>query len=88
MTNNYESRLGRLYRQTYEVICGKHPRLFPWHFQWLATFYLSRTLNTCLPHLAGRVLDVGCGEKPYRELFSQATEYVGIDVTEGGGPTL
>jgi SAM-dependent methyltransferase len=84
MVNNQESRLGRLYRQTYEAICGKHPRLLPWHFQWLDTVYLSRTLKQCLPHLAGRVLDVGCGDKPYRALFSKATDYVGIDVEEGG----
>jgi SAM-dependent methyltransferase len=85
MVGNQESRLGRIYRQTYELICGKHPRLLPWHFQWLDTVYLSRTLKQLLPQLAGRVLDVGCGDKPYRELFSKATEYVGIDVTPGGG---
>ncbi len=79
-----ESRLGRLYSQTYGAICGKHPRLLPWHFQWLGTVYLSKTLKQRLPQLAGCVLDVGCGDKPYRALFSQVTKYVGIDVTEGG----
>lgn len=29
------------------------------------------------------MLDTGCGDKPYRELFSKATEYLGIDVAEG-----
>lgn len=81
MENNQESRLGSLYRQLYEALCGKHPRLLPWHFQWLDTLYLARTLKARLPQLAGRVLDVGCGDKPYRALFSQATDYVGI----GGG---
>ncbi|MDR7921525.1 class I SAM-dependent methyltransferase [Thermosynechococcus sp. HY213] len=80
MENNQESRLGRLYRQTYEALCGKHPHLRPWHFQWLDTVYLVRTLKLRLPQLTGRVLDVGCGDKPYRPLFAQATEYVGIDV--------
>ena len=84
MVINRESRLGRLYRTTYEAICGVHPRLFPWHFQWLGTVYLSSTLKQRLPHFKGRVLDVGCGNKPYRNLSSQATEYVGIDVSGEG----
>ncbi len=85
MENSQESRLGRLYRQTYEALCGKHPHVLPWHFQWLDTIYLARTLKARLPQLGGRVLDVGCGDKPYRALFSQATDYVGIDVVAGGG---
>jgi SAM-dependent methyltransferase len=84
MENNQESRLGRLYRQVYETICGRHPQLSPWHFQWLDTFYLARTLRQRLPQLEGRVLDVGCGENPYRRLFSRASDYVGIDIAEGG----
>jgi SAM-dependent methyltransferase len=31
----------------------------------------------------GRMLDVGCGSKPYRELFS-FTEYIGIDIENPG----
>lgn len=85
MENNQESRLGRLYRQTYEVICGKHARLLRWNFQWLDTVYLFRTLTQRLPQVSGRMFDVGCGDKPYRALFSQATEYVGIDVAAGRG---
>jgi SAM-dependent methyltransferase len=80
MDDNQESRLGRIYRITYEAICGRHPNLRPWHFQWLDTLYLARTLAKRLPQLGGRVLDVGCGDKPYRPLFAQATSYVGIDV--------
>lgn len=83
MQNNQESRLGLLYRRVYDWLCGKHPHLRPWHFQWLGTIYLRRTLKTTLPHFVGRVLDVGCGQKPYRVLFTQATEYIGIDVAAG-----
>lgn len=28
---------------------------------------------------SGRILDQGCGQKPYRSLFKSATEYTGID---------
>jgi SAM-dependent methyltransferase len=32
---------------------------------------------------AAAILDVGCGEKPYYPLFSEAAEYVGADVVDG-----
>ncbi len=39
-----------------------------------------RALTRVLPTLRGRVVDVGCGTKPYRPLFSPAvTDYVGVD---------
>ena len=76
MDNSYESYVGRLYRLVYEALCGKHPKLMPWHFQWLATFYLSSRLKQYLPGAKGRVLDVGCGDKPYQDLFSDSTDYV------------
>jgi SAM-dependent methyltransferase len=78
-----ESALGALYRNTYDLLCGTHPRVYPWHFQWLAGFYLLRSLRTLLPTLSGRVLDAGCGAKPYRDLVSNATEYTGLDVEPG-----
>ena len=31
------------------------------------------------PHIAGTVLDVGCGAQPYRRLFKSAAHYLGID---------
>ncbi|HTZ09380.1 MAG TPA: methyltransferase domain-containing protein [Acidimicrobiales bacterium] len=40
-----------------------------------------RDLRRFLPRLRGDVLDVGCGESPYRFLLDRkATSYVGIDV--------
>jgi SAM-dependent methyltransferase len=35
--------------------------------------------------MTGRMLDFGCGSKPYRELFA-VSQYVGVDVTESGHP--
>jgi len=34
--------------------------------------------------LGGRLLDFGCGAKPYQSLFTKATEYIGVDY-EGEG---
>ncbi|KKR21171.1 MAG: Methylase involved in ubiquinone/menaquinone biosynthesis [Parcubacteria group bacterium GW2011_GWE2_39_37] len=31
-----------------------------------------------------KILDVGCGIKPYQNLFKQADEYIGIDIKGGG----
>lgn len=47
-------------------------------------FYLARSalhhaIRDCANMLGGRLLDVGCGSKPYRSLFN-VTEYVGLDI--------
>lgn len=34
--------------------------------------------------LTGRMMDFGCGQKPYRDLFSNVSEYIGVDF-EGEG---
>lgn len=34
--------------------------------------------------LSGRVLDFGCGAKPYRDLFKKCTEYIGCDIEISG----
>lgn len=51
---------------------------------WLNPFYhsrdgLRRAIGQMAPHMNGRLLDVGCGRKPYRDMFS-ADEYVGLEI--------
>lgn len=77
------SRLGVAYDIAYGRIAGRHPHYRPWHFQWLAVYRLYDDLRNELLSLTGRVLDVGCGVKPYRPWAAEADEYVGIDVTPG-----
>ena len=36
-------------------------------------------MSTVTHEAKGRLLDVGCGNKPYRNLFINVTEYIGID---------
>ena len=36
-------------------------------------------------HLAGAVLDYGCGKQPYRELIERTCQYAGYDRTQFGG---
>ncbi len=47
-------------------------------------FYFARSglrdaMTELAPKLTGRLLDVGCGTKPYRQLFA-VDEYIGLDI--------
>lgn len=44
---------------------------------------LSENIGELASHISGRVLDVGCGQKPYRKLFN-VVEYIGIDIDQSG----
>jgi SAM-dependent methyltransferase len=47
---------------------------------WLELQWLRRSVEFLAPHARGRVLDVGCGERPYDELFRpHVTGYVGLE---------
>lgn len=37
-------------------------------------------MKNYLPSLSGKLMDVGCGQSPYRFLINSQTEYLGIDV--------
>ena len=36
------------------------------------------------PQLHGKLLDFGCGAKPYQELFSNVESYIGVDIEDEG----
>ena len=76
------SRYGRLYDRVFVWLCGRAP-VYPWHFQWLALAPLHQDLKSILPGITGRVLDVGCGDKPYGQWLTSAAEHVGLDVYSG-----
>jgi SAM-dependent methyltransferase len=82
-------RIGTLaaetYRAFYRAICGQHPNLRPWHFQWLGGSILYRSLRPVLAQVEGEVLDVGCENSPYRAWMPRARGYVGLDVRPGPG---
>lgn len=77
-----QTLLGHAYRSLYQKICGKHPDIYPWHHQWLATVYLYNDLRSTLRKYGGKILDVGCGDKPYENWFGRVEEYTGIDIIE------
>ncbi|MDQ2731157.1 MAG: class I SAM-dependent methyltransferase [Armatimonadota bacterium] len=76
------SAAGRLYSFAYKLLCGEHPHVRPWHFQWLPVKDLYRDLRELLPMFEGELLDVGCGNKPYAIWFTpgKVHAHVGIDV--------
>lgn len=51
--------------------------LNPWYMArkglWREISFLSNTFN-------GRLIDIGCGQKPYESLFENITEYIGIEI--------
>jgi SAM-dependent methyltransferase len=36
------------------------------------------------PHLKGKLIDLGCGTKPYQHLFTQVESYTGLDIAVSG----
>ncbi len=77
------SIFGKSYRSIYGNIAGKHPSQKPWHHQWAAVEGLHKELKKMAPRVTGDVLDVGCGEKPYKAWFSGTKCYVGVDIVDG-----
>jgi ubiquinone/menaquinone biosynthesis C-methylase UbiE len=41
---------------------------------------LKRAIQSNSKHLSGKLLDFGCGTKPYKKLFKNVTHYVGVDL--------
>ena len=44
---------------------------------------LIKSIREVAPQIKGRLLDVGCGTKPYKELFDY-DEYIGVDIENPG----
>jgi SAM-dependent methyltransferase len=60
----------------------KRPRFYNWHYShWLVHYISLRELKRVIPtFLHGITIDIGCGEKPYRDFITPfAKKYYGID---------
>lgn len=59
-----------------------------WAVLWNPFFFIRKNLftniNELAPLLTGRVLDFGCGAKPYRSSFVNCEEYIGCDIDMSG----
>jgi SAM-dependent methyltransferase len=47
-------------------------------------WYLFQALKTFAPRMIGTMLDFGCGRKPYKDLFINVKNYVGLDIEVSG----
>lgn len=45
---------------------------------------LYKAVQQKSPLIKGKILDLGCGSKPYKNLFINATEYIGVDIDNPG----
>jgi len=45
---------------------------------------IYHNIKRLAPSFTGRLLDFGCGSKPYKELFANVSEYVGLDYENPG----
>lgn len=45
---------------------------------------LLRGISELAPRIEGRVLDFGCGSRPYETLFTRASSYTGVDIQVSG----
>ncbi len=79
-----KAQLKPLLKKWFVLISGVPPRCNLLHPSYLHSRALNRalaTVPTVIPS-AGRVLDVGCGSKPYRHLFNgQGQSYTGLEFT-------
>jgi SAM-dependent methyltransferase len=47
---------------------------------------LHKSIKNYANLLDGKVIDLGCGTKPYRDLFINANDYIGVDIEQSGNP--
>jgi len=45
---------------------------------------LYKSVRSLAPLMKGRLLDFGCGAKPYKSLFTNTSEYIGVDIEVSG----
>ncbi len=60
-------------------MCGRELGANLLHFQFLPAFYARRDIRRDGPGLTGRLLDLGCGNQPYRPFLPPGVEYIGLD---------
>jgi SAM-dependent methyltransferase len=57
----------------------KSPLRRPWHVDYLHMRELLQSIIAYSGYARGRLLDVGCGERPYQPWLTGVVEYVGLD---------
>ena len=63
----------------YGWVCGRELEANLLHFQFLSAFYARRDILRDGPRVRGKLLDLGCGNQPYRRYLTGVSHYVGLD---------
>jgi SAM-dependent methyltransferase len=63
----------------YAFMCGRELDANLLHFQYVPNRYARWDIQRDGAKLGGRVLDLGCGNQPYRPYLSHVRQYVGLD---------
>lgn len=72
-------KLGNFFTGLYGQVCGRELEANLLNFQFLPAFYARRDIARDAAHLTGRLLDLGCGNQPYRPFLPKGVEYIGLD---------
>ncbi len=64
-----------------------------WYHIFIQPFFfirkgINKSIRELSPQCNGKVLDFGCGGKPYAQYFTHADEYIGLDIENPGHPHL
>lgn len=54
----------------------------------LATYPISESIDKHSNRYHGKLLDIGCGNKPYIRYFSFISKYIGVDITDNGADII
>lgn len=74
-----KNMLGKIQTNLYHGLCGRELEANILHFQFLSAHYARRDIARDGARLTGRVLDLGCGNQPYRPHLTAVSQYVGLD---------
>lgn len=47
---------------------------------------IFKQISKIAPSMNGEIMDFGCGSKPYQNLFTSSTSYIGVDIEVSGHP--
>jgi hypothetical protein len=47
--------------------------------------YVACAVRKHAPLMTGKLLDYGCGSKPYKSMFVNVTQYIGVDIDNNPG---
>jgi len=74
-----KKKLSRFFYKAYYRLCGQEISANLLHFQFLPSYYFRRDIKMDGGRLKGRLLDVGCGNQPYRSFLKNVKSYIGLD---------